>query len=301
MGGDDILRTMAEGGRSREVGIDDGAVSLTDLIGSVLGGTYRLDGLIGEGGMGAVFRARHVLLRRDVAIKISMGRSDEHRMRFDREAQLQSRFNHPNVVGAIEYGSTSDGLKYLVMPLLSGNVMTNLLGERISTARAVGWAIQIARGLEHAHLQGIVHRDLKPGNIMVTRDASGEELLQIFDFGLATISSIDLQRPSMVVGTFAYMSPEQCLGVAVDARSDLYNLGLILHEMLTGLRPFNHENPIAVLRMHVSDRPPLLPSGVYPELAEVTGRLLAKPREDRFPDARAALLALERCRDVITR
>ncbi len=280
---------------------------LATMVGSVLAGTYRLDALIGEGGMGAVFRGRHVLLRRDVAIKVlhpDFSRDTELVKRFDREAQSAARLNHPNCIQVTEFGSTEQGMKYLVMQLLEGTELQNILHGPTPPARAVNLILQILRGLEHAHEQGVVHRDLKPQNIFVTRDHESREVLKLVDFGIAKIIGGDgaleqMTRAGMVFGTPQYMSPEQALGADIDARSDLYAVGVLLYQILTGELPFNSDDPVALIRMQVSTEPPALPPEVPQELAAVVYRLLAKQKEQRFPDARTVRIALERYRDSL--
>jgi len=275
---------------------------LAQMVGSVLAGTYRLDALIGEGGMGAVFRGRHVLLRRDVAIKVlhpDFARDAELVKRFDREAQSAARLNHPNCVQVTEFGSTDEGMKYLVMQLLEGTELQNVLDGPTPPERAVNLILQVLRGLEHAHGQGVVHRDLKPQNVFVTRDHEGREVLKLVDFGIAKIIGGDgaleqMTRAGMVFGTPQYMSPEQALGLEIDARADLYAAGVLLYQIVTGKLPFNSDDPVALIRMQVSTEPPPLPPSVPQELAAVIFRLLAKAKEQRYPDARTVRIALER-------
>jgi tRNA A-37 threonylcarbamoyl transferase component Bud32 len=281
---------------------------LARLVGEVLAGTYRLDALIGEGGMGAVFRGRHVLLRRDVAIKVlhpDFSRDPELVKRFDREAQSAARLNHPNCIQVTEFGSTEEGMKYLVMQLLEGTELQNILDGPVEPLRACDLILQILRGLEHAHGQGVVHRDLKPQNIFVTRDHEGREVLKLVDFGIAKIIGGDgahdqMTRAGMVFGTPQYMSPEQALGLEIDARADLYAVGVLLYQMVTGRLPFNGDDPVALIRMQVSTEPPPLPPSVPQELAAVIMRLLAKQKEQRFPDARTVRIALERYRESLS-
>lgn len=280
---------------------------LAGMVGTVLAGTYRLDALIGEGGMGAVYRGRHVLLRRDVAIKVlhpDFSRDPELVKRFDREAQSAARLNHPNCIQVTEFGSTEEGMKYLVMQLLEGTELQNVLDGPTPPERAVGLILQVLRGLEHAHGQGVVHRDLKPQNIFVTRDHEGREVLKLVDFGIAKIIGGDgaleqMTRAGMVFGTPQYMSPEQALGLEIDARADLYAAGVLLYQIVTGRLPFNSDDPVALIRMQVSTEPPALPPSVPQELAGVIFRLLAKQKEQRFPDARTVRIALERYLDTL--
>ena len=281
---------------------------LAQMVGSVLAGTYRLDALIGEGGMGAVFRGRHVLLRRDVAIKVlhpDFARDSELVKRFDREAQSAARLNHPNCVQVTEFGSTDEGMKYLVMQLLEGTELQNVVDGPTPPERSVDLILQVLRGLEHAHGQGVVHRDLKPQNVFVTRDHEGREVLKLVDFGIAKIIGGDgaleqMTRAGMVFGTPQYMSPEQALGLEIDARADLYAAGVLLYQIVTGRLPFNSDDPVALIRMQVSTEPPPLPPSVPQELAAIIFRLLAKQKEQRYPDARTVRIALERYRESLS-
>jgi serine/threonine protein kinase len=280
---------------------------LAELVGSVLANTYRLDALIGEGGMGAVFRGRDVLQRRDVAIKVlhpDFSRDPELSRRFDREAKSAQRLSHPNCIQIIEFGSTADGMKYLVMQLLEGTELQNIVDGAVEPARAVDLILQVLRGLEHAHAQGVIHRDLKPQNIFVTREADGTQVLKLVDFGIAKIVTGDgaqeqMTRAGMVFGTPQYMSPEQALGVEIDARADLYAVGVLLYQLVTGRLPFNSDDPVALIRMQVSTEPPQLPNAVPQELTAIIMRLLAKQKDQRYPDARTVRMALERYRGAL--
>lgn len=279
---------------------------LASLVGTVLDGTYRLDQLIGEGGMGAVFRGRHVIMKRDFAIKVlhpDFNRDLELVRRFDREAQSAARLNHPNCIQVTAYGTTPDGMRYLVMQLLEGVELADLLTEPIDVKRVVEWSVQILRGLEHAHEKGVIHRDLKPQNVFLTKDHDGKQQLKLVDFGIAKLvggeTGDPLTRAGMVFGTPQYMSPEQALGQEIDARADLYAVGILMFQMLTGRLPFNHEDAIALIRMQVSNPPPPLPDSVPQELAAIVFRLLAKQPDQRFPDARTVRLALERYRSSL--
>lgn len=284
-----------------------GTRDLSGLVGTVLDGTYRLDQLIGEGGMGAVFRGRHVIMMRDVAIKVlhpDFNRDPELVRRFDREAQSAARLDHPNCIHVSAYGTTPDGMRYLVMQLLEGVELADLLTEPTAPKRVVDWTIQILSGLEHAHAQGVIHRDLKPQNVFITRDQHNNQLLKLVDFGIAKLvggeAGDPLTRAGMVFGTPQYMSPEQALGIEIDPRADLYAVGILMFQMLTGRLPFNHDDAVALIRMQVSTEAPPLPDTVPQELAAIVYRLLAKQREQRFPDARTVRLALERYRSSLS-
>jgi serine/threonine protein kinase len=277
---------------------------LLALIGSVIHDHYRVDALLGQGGMGAVFRGRHLGLQRDVAIKVlrpELGRTDSTAKRFDREAHSASRLDHPNCVRVFDFGTTASGVKYLVMELLAGAELEASLGQPWPPARAVDTIVQIFEGLEHAHHFGIVHRDLKPENVFVTHDFRGREIVKLVDFGIAKLIDGDsereqLTRAGMVFGTPRYMSPEQATGGKLDERTDLYAAGLILYEMLSGHPPFAAEEASILLRMHILAPPPALPASVPEPLATVVYKLLEKSRNDRYASAREVIDALARVR-----
>lgn len=264
------------------------------MIGTVLAGRYRIDAQLGEGGMGVVYRGYHLHLKRDFAIKVlhaDITRDPDIARRFEREAQSAARLEHRNCIQVTEFGSTDDGMRYMVMQLLEGIELHELIRGPLEPLHALDLFLQILAGLEHAHGRGVVHRDLKPQNVFVSRDESGEEVLKLVDFGIAKLVSGEgageaMTRAGMVFGTPLYMSPEQCLGVEVDARSDLYSAGILLYLMLSGALPFVSEDPVAVIRMQVSQDPAPLPEIVPEDLAKIVYRLLAKQREDRFPDAK---------------
>ncbi len=275
---------------------------LQDLVGRTIAERYRIDALLGVGGMGAVFRAHHLGLHRDVAIKVlhpSLGRDAEISARFDREARSASRLDHPNCLQVTDYGTTEHDMKFMVMQLLDGGELTRLLGKPLPAVRALALALQICRGLEHAHGQGVIHRDVKPENVFLTKDHDGQEVLKLVDFGIAKIVGASAAgeghrtRAGLIFGTPAYMSPEQAAGIEADERADLYSLGIILYEMLAGKPPFQSDDPVALVRMQVGADPPPLPTEVPPMVAATVERLLAKQREDRFQSARELRDVLE--------
>ena len=267
-------------------------------------GPYRIVSLLGEGGMGAVYRARDTRLGRDVAVKIltALTLSDQERVqRFEQEARATGMLNHPNLLTIYDVGK-ENGTAYIVSELLEGETLRERL-ERgpLATRRAVDAALQVANGLAAAHEKGIIHRDLKPDNIFLTRDGRAK----ILDFGIAKLSATSddgglfpqaATEPGMVLGTVGYMSPEQVRGEKVDTRSDIFAFGAILYEMLTGVRAFKRDSSIETLSAILKEDPPDLAESlpnVPPALDRLTRRCLEKDRDHRFQSARDLAFNLE--------
>ncbi|MFI5230531.1 MAG: protein kinase, partial [Gemmatimonadales bacterium] len=234
------------------------------LVGRVIAERYLVLALLGEGGMGRVYLAEHVKMNRQCAIKVmnpSLVNDTESAQRFAREASSAARILHPNVAAVFDYGE-SDKIVYLVMEYVDGESLSTMLeahGE-LDPRRAIELARQIADGLAAAHELGIVHRDLKPDNVIVARNRSGKEIPKIVDFGIAKAVSEtpqdSLTRSGLVIGTPEYMSPEQLLGDPVDARSDVYSLGCILYQMLTGKPAFEADSREQMIRRRLHEPPP---------------------------------------------
>ena len=270
-------------------------------------GTYEILAPIGAGGMGEVYRARDTKLDRDVAIKVlpqSVAADPETLARFEREAKAVAALSHPNILSIFDFG-TQEGTSYAVTELLEGETLRGKLDTGpISQKQAVDYALQIARGLSAAHEKGVVHRDLKPENLFVTRDGH----VKILDFGLAkkveAISAGDETsaptdpghtEPGRVMGTLAYMSPEQVRGLPVDHRSDIFSFGTILYELLTGRKAFKKDAASDTMAAIMRDDPPeLLESGrnISLGLDRVVRHCLEKNRDDRFQSARDIAFAL---------
>jgi len=287
-----------------EIGTDSGR-SLTE--GAVVAGRYRVERLLGEGAMGAVYLVEHVHMRKRFALKVLLSEARENPeivARFEREAVAAANVDHPNVVAASDFGTTEDGSFFLVLEYIEGESLRDVI-ERgpLPLSRVVPIAAQIGAALGKAHGMGIVHRDLKPENVMlVPRDTSGEpELVKVLDFGIAKVPSRDakaLTAAGAIFGTPEYMSPEQAVGQAVDARADLYSFGIMIFEMITGRRPFDSEHVMGYLAAHLNTPVPpmreLAPDVHVPEGVEaVVRRMLAKVPEERFPSVRDAIAALE--------
>lgn len=275
---------------------------LARLVGTTLAGRYEILGVLGSGGMSAVFSGRHKTLGRELAVKVlhpQISMNAEIAGRFDREAKVASLLEHVNCCRVTDFGITDAGIRYMVMPMLRGRDLRSVLTQALKPLTAVNYAMQILRGLKHAHDHGVVHRDLKPENLILVRGPDGKTLVKITDFGITKIlrgsgSQDHLTTVGMIPGTPDYMSPEHAKGRELDGRADLYSLGLVLHEMLTGTQTFKHENPRELMRMQVFAPAPPLPLHlpIPLELHRVVSTLLAKNPEQRFPDATAALDAL---------
>jgi len=281
-------------------------------IGSLLADRYRIDDLIGEGGMGRVYSAEHVMMKKRLAVKIlrrELTSVPEVVARFEREAMAAANIDHPNVAAATDFGKLADGSVFLVLEFVQGKSLRDeIAAGPIAFTRALHVARQIASGLGSAHAQGIVHRDLKPENVMLVERGNDPDFVKVLDFGIAKVPVSEvpsaapkdqpITRAGMVFGTPEYMSPEQALGQTVDGRADLYSLGVILFEMITGSRPFSSSSPVGILGQQLANPPPALaertPGIVVPPAVEQLVRtLLDRDREKRFASASELVRALE--------
>jgi serine/threonine protein kinase len=285
------------------------------LIGSQIR-DYVIQSRLGEGGMASVYKAYHTRLRRDAAIKIilpNIAHDANFQARFEQEAQLIANLQHPNIVSIYDFGE-DHGLTYLVMQYVGGGTLRQHLsnGHPLETRRAIHYTLQMARALHHAHQHGIVHRDVKPQNMLLS--SSNPHQLLLSDFGIAKIFDYSQEEthtghvgnasPShplmtsigQVVGTAAYMAPEQVNGQTVDARTDVYALGIVLYQMLTGYVPFQASttNGLMYQQVHIPPKPVQQVNPQVPDsLAKITERALAKNPAQRFPSAEMMALALE--------
>jgi serine/threonine-protein kinase len=271
-------------------------------LGSILQQTYRIDAELGRGGMGVVFRAAHVRLPKQFAIKILRPdalKDPRAYARFRREAEIASSIGHPNIVEVHDFNQTDDGQPYIVMELLDGMDLAHLLRTRgaLPLESTLGIARAIASALMATHSRGVVHRDLKPSNIFIAR-RGGQEQIKILDFGVSKIANAldDTDPIAPVMGTPAYMAPEQARGhtADVDARADQFALGAILYEMLSGQPAFARQDDriYQILHRIVNDPPPPL-SGPPEPVVRVVLRALAKAPGERYPDVDAMMADLE--------
>ncbi|MCU1267535.1 MAG: hypothetical protein JWM21_3853 [Acidobacteria bacterium] len=273
------------------------------LLGRLLDEKYLLEEKLGIGGMGTVYRARHLLIDRPVAVKVLNPRFVEDeaaKARFRREAKAAGRLRHSNAVSVTDFGQTTDGYVYIVMELLEGKTLRELLAKDgpLDLAHAVSIMLQVSSAVAAAHEAGIIHRDLKPANIFVVQRPDIPTVVKVLDFGIAKLAadSLDdddrqtLTQVGVIIGTPRYMSPEQCHGTALTPAADVYSLGVILYEMLTGAVPFSGQTPLAIAMRHSTETPrrpsELIPS-IPPALEEVVLHALQKQPQDRPQDAGA--------------
>ncbi len=290
-------------------------------IGQVIDGRYRLDKLLGRGGMGVVYRAEHVAIRRELAIKLlhpSLAAIPELRSRFEREAIAIGRIDHPNCVGVSDFGRLDDGTLFLVMDLLDGRSLGDLMDAEapLVPERALKLLRHVLAGLGHAHQAGIVHRDVKPENVYVVATETEPEFAKILDFGIAKMidgSEVDdgvrLTQAGVAFGTPVYMSPEQALGNPLDGRSDLYSASVMAYEMLCNRPPFWADDKLEILSMHTTRPPPPMAdvlarvvghSGRMPAAVEdIIRKGLAKRREDRWTTAGEYMAAIDQVQSLL--
>jgi serine/threonine-protein kinase len=269
-------------------------------------GQYRVTGLIGRGGMGAVYAAEHSLLGRPAAIKVllpDLSQKQDVVTRFFNEARAATAIRHPGIIEVYDFGWTPDGAAFIVMERLEGETLARRARQRLRWSAVLAIARQIAGALAAAHAKGIVHRDLKPDNVFLVPDPEvpGGERIKLLDFGIAklavdTTSSSNVTKTGAVMGTPTYMAPEQCRGVTVDHRADLYSLGCVIYELCCGLPPFVGEGSGDVLAAHIHlPVPPMTARGaeVPPAVEELVLHLLAKAPADRVQSAEELIRAID--------
>ncbi len=273
-------------------------------VGTRVADRYRITGLIARGGMGAVHDAVDERLGRDVALKVLRGELVEDRTlvaRFEREARTAARLAHPGIAQVLDFGTTDRGLLYLVMERVRGETLGALLSRegRLAPARAAELVEQALGALASAHAAGIVHRDLKPGNLMVVPTGESREVLKVFDFGIAHLMDGEaytrLTQTGLVLGTPSFMAPEQARGERVDARADLYAMGVVLFCLLTGRKPFEAANVADVVEAVLHTVPPradAIVAEVPSELADIASMAMHKDPARRHPDVNAMGRAL---------
>jgi len=270
----------------------------TDLVGSVLGDRYEILELIGDGAMGQVYKAKHRLLKRVVAVKMmhpNLVSGAAALKRFQKEAEMASALNHPNILTVYDFGVTDGGVPYLVMAFLEGTSLAEQIagGAKLELKRSVHIFKQVSLGLAHAHENGVVHRDLKPSNIMLVQLDHDPDFVKILDFGIAKLltptegETDNLTRTGEVFGSPPYMSPEQCRALPVDARCDIYSLGCVMYRTISGKQPITGHDLIEYLYKHVNETPEAF-SIVCPELnipadlEAIIFKAMAKQPDDRF-------------------
>ncbi len=273
------------------------------MIERVFNDRYRLEGRLGEGGMAIVFSGFDTLLRRRVAIKVlrpQFAADEDFVRRFYDEAQHAAKLSHPNIVSIYDVGHEGDTY-FIVMEIVDGETLAAMLadGRRLPERVAIDYATQICNGLAYAHRQGLLHRDIKPANILVTKD----DIVKLSDFGIAravSTQTVTITQPEVVMGSVFYLSPEQAQGRELHEQSDLYSLGVVLFQMLSGRLPYTGETPIAIALKHVADPiPPLEGEGeaISPALAGIVHRLLLKDPATRFASASEVAGALRAARE----
>ncbi len=264
---------------------------------------YRLEHKLGEGGMATVFSGTDTLLRRRVAIKVlrdQYAADEEFVRRFYQEAESAAKLSHPNIVATYDVGREGDAY-YIVMELIDGAPLAEIIAAdgKLPEPVMIDYAAQVCNGLAYAHRQGLLHRDIKPANILVTRD----DVVKLSDFGIARAVSqqtMAMTKPGLIMGSVYYVSPEQAQGKDLRESSDLYSVGVVLYQMLTGTLPFTGDSPVTVALKHIGDPVPIIDphaSGTSPALAAIVNKLLQKQPENRFQSASDVARALREARE----
>src|SRR3984957_13787710 len=280
------------------------------LIGRVINDRFRISALIARGGMGKVYRAEQGPRGRVCALKVlnpnyAGDQDPEFHKRFFLEASIASKLTHPNTVTIFDYGRTDDDIYYMAMEYLEGHTLHRAIREagHFPEERAAHVARQICRALREAHSLGVIHRDLKPANIFLVEHGDETDFVKVLDFGLVKNVSEnkgeDLTQTGLFMGSPKYMAPEQIRGDRVDARTDIYALGIIMYEMITGKVPFDRPNSVNILMAHVNEEAPPMRQmnpaiNLSPQIEETVGRCMAKDPDQRFRSMDEVLAALKR-------
>ncbi|MFT3922002.1 MAG: serine/threonine-protein kinase [Myxococcales bacterium] len=287
-----------------------GGRSTDPLLGQILGGRYRIIRKIGEGGMGIVYEAEHIVIEKRVGLKVlreDFSSRQDVVERFRQEAKSASRIGHEHIIDISDFGETPNGASYFVMELLNGQDLAHELEKKgpLSPRRTITLCLQCARALGAAHAKGIVHRDMKPENIFMVNRDTGEDFVKIVDFGIAKMSDIEtdgqpgrkLTKTGMIFGTPEYMSPEQASGKKLDHRVDVYAMGVIMYELLTGRVPFVGDTFMGILTQHMFEQPQPLKvqnpnCNVPPDLERIVFKALAKDADQRYQNMEELIVDL---------
>jgi serine/threonine-protein kinase len=301
----------SSGGSDTLLGEPRKTLRVDPLIGQVLDGRYRVDAVLGEGGMGIVYKAMHTSLGKPLAIKVlrpEVSKNEEIVARFRQEAQSASQIGNQHIIDISDFGVLPDGSTYFVMEFLGGRSLTGALeAEPFTVERTLHVAQQLCRALGAAHEHGIVHRDMKPDNVQLVQRGADKDFVKVLDFGIAKVggSTSKLTQAGQVFGTPHYMSPEQCAGTAVDHRTDIYAVGIMLYELATGKVPFDADNLMGILTKHLYENP--IPPHELPPPVNVPSALeavimqcLAKKPEQRYASMSDLLADLDAIKAGLT-
>ncbi|MFN8657162.1 MAG: protein kinase [Candidatus Obscuribacterales bacterium] len=293
-----VLKLIAEEAQRSEQPQSSQVPSIPEQVAKLLGERYEVIALIGQGGMGSVYKVRDVQLDKLFAVKVLNAHLVEDQAaykRFEQEAKAASELTHANVVALYQFSRSETGAPFIVMDYLDGQDLSTVIKSEgyLDVPRALDIGIQAAEALAHAHMKGIVHRDIKPSNIFLLKTPGGMDYVKLVDFGIAKVAGNEqagqhLTQTGEVFGSPLYMSPEQCLGNKLDARSDIYSLGCVLHEALTGKPPFAGQNPIKTILSHINDAPIAVSkagSQANEDLEKIVLRCLEKEPANRYQSA----------------